>query len=173
MSKTPGRITASNVKTVAGEASTKQKMREDLGSPYKCDYCGKTFKNQSGLSSHMNTHNVQRPDTPDPEAPPQPENPTQWVAQYARKGKIKNPQLIEEFSKQKKVAFIINQDPNSGDKTYLCGINGQDFEYPVEEYIELPEGIVRLIKSQYKATEQAKKTNLISRADHVQKALTK
>ena len=172
MGKTPERITSSNVKNVAGAASTKQKTREEASKPYKCDYCGKTFKNKPGLASHMRTHNVQTVYTPDEEPKHQAEDSTAWVKQYARGGRIGNESIIQILAKEKRINFIINQDPNTQDKTYLCGINGQDFEYPVEEYLELPESIVQLIKQQYKATEEAKKTNLISRSDAVRDALT-
>lgn len=172
MSKTPERITASNVRNVAGSASTKQKMKEDISNPFQCDICLKKFKNKSGLSSHMKTHNVQRPDSPDEKVPVQTEDPTAWVRKYARNGRTTNEDMIQILSKQKRIAFIINQDPNTKDKTYLCGINEQDFEYPTEDYIELPESIVTLIKQQYKATQAALKTNLVSRSDDVKSALT-
>lgn len=174
MGKTPERITASNVKNVAGAASTKKKTKEEISSPYQCDICGKRVKNKAGLISHMQVHGLQTVETIEEETKEaKKEDPRAWVTQYARKGRVTDYAVVDKLAGEERIAFLINESQETTKGFYEAGINGQDFLYPVEKYIELPKTMVEHIKQQYRDMEKAKKTNLVSRSDDVRDALTR
>jgi hypothetical protein len=171
MGKTPKKITADNVKEVAGAASTKKATKEEIELPYKCEVCGKRFKSVQGRSGHMNTHKIETVDMEDEEKEEPEESPKEWVLKYARKP-IVNQEVIDILSDQEKVTFGIPEDPMDTRLTYSVGINGQKFDYPVGQYVVVPRNIVTLIKNTYKETETAKRRNLVERNKKVQEALT-
>jgi len=170
MGKTPERITAENVKTVASAASTKKATKEEIELPYQCEVCGKRFKSQQGKGGHMNTHKVETIDMEDSKEEKE-EDATAWILEYARKP-IVNQEVIDILSKQEKVTFVIPEDPLDSRLTYPLGLNGQKFDYPVGQYVVLPRNIVTQIKNTYKETETAKRRNLVGRNTKVQNALS-
>lgn len=171
MGKTPDRITADNIKDVVGDASTKKATKEEIEFPYKCDICGKRFKTVQGRSGHMNTHNIETIDMGDTnENKETEESSTEWVLRYARKP-IFNEEVIKKLSEQEKVTFVIPEDILGSQLIYSLGINGQQFDYPVGQYVTLPRDIVTQIKNVYKESESAKRRKLIERNKAVEDAL--
>jgi hypothetical protein len=171
MGKTPKRITADNVKKVAGDASTKKATKEELELPYQCDVCGKRFKSSQGKAGHMNTHKIETVDMEDEDEKEEKEDPKEWVLRYARKP-IVNQEVIDILAEQEKVTFVIPEDPLDNRLNYSLGINGQKFDYPVGQYVVIPRNIVTQIKNTYKETETAKRRKLVERNQKVQDALS-
>jgi hypothetical protein len=171
MGKTPKKITASNVKAVAGGSATKQRSKEEAELPYQCDICEKRFKSQQGLAGHMNTHKVETIDMGVEEKEEKEDDPAAWVREFAVGGN--NQELIKTLSMQERVTFIIPEDPYNSQTDYVLGLNGQFFKYPVGKYIVVPRDIVTQIRNQYQESELAKRRNLADRSEKVQEALTK
>jgi len=174
MGKTPKRITAENVRTLAGEVAVKQQSKEEAELPFQCDICQKRFKSKSGMLGHMSTHNVETvlSANEDEDQGINKEDPTEWIRRYV-KGVVVNEDLIKALSTQEQVTFIIPEDPFDTKISYLFGLNGQFFEYPIGQYIVLPRDIVTQIRSQYKESEIAKRRNLMDRSKDVTTALTR
>jgi len=170
MGKTPEKITFDNVKEVLGEASAKRFSREEIEFPYKCEICDKRFKTAQGKVFHMRTHKIETIDLTSEEKEIE-EDPTEWVSRYARRP-IANQEVIDILSQQEKVTFLIPENMLETRLTYVVGINGQLFDYPVGQYVVLPRDIVTLIKNIYKETETAKRRNLVERSKEVQEALS-
>jgi hypothetical protein len=175
MGKTPQRITATNIKTVVGGAAVKQLSKEEAELPYACDICEKRFKSSQGLSGHMMVHKVQTPSSPDvlEHLVEQDEDPLEWVTRYARGGVIGDLEIVRKLAGQKRVAFFINASTSNNDLFYEMGMNGQHFSYPVEQYLELPEDVVKQIKSNHQETEFAKRQGLANRSPEMINALTR
>lgn len=172
MGKTPKKITAKNVKEVAGGSATKQRSKKEAELPYQCDICEKRFKSQQGLAGHMNTHKVETIDMGgDDKKEEKEEDPTAWVKEFAIGGT--NQELMKALSTQERVTFIIPEDPYNSQTDYILGLNGQFFKFPVGKYIILPRDIVTQIRSQYQESELAKRRDLADRSEKVQEALTR
>ena len=171
MGKTPDRITADNVKSVAGEALVKKLSKEEVEFPYECPVCKKRFKSIQGRNGHMNTHKIETIDTEMEGVVVEEEDPEEWVKRYV-KGRVVNNEVIKILAAEEKVTFVIPEDPFDTNLNFLLGLNGQLFEYPVGQYVVLPRSIVNLIKNTYKETETAKRRNLVERNKDVQSALS-
>lgn len=172
MGKTPDRITAENVKNMAGDAYTKVVSKEELELPYECSICKKRFKTIQGKNGHMTSHRIETIDTQvESVAVEEDEDPTLWVKRYV-KGRVVNEELIKTLAAQEKVTFVIPEDPFDTNLFFLLGLNGQMFEYPVGQYVVIPRSIVNQIKNTYKETEIAKRRNLVERNKDVERALS-
>lgn len=172
MGKTPDRITADNVKNMAGDILTKKMSREEIELPYECPICKKRFKSIQGKNGHMTTHKVETIDTEVADVTLTDEDPTAWVKRYVRGGRVTNEELIKDLANEEKVTFVIPEDPFDSNTIYPLGLNGQMFDYPVGEYVILPRPIVTQIKDTFKDTELAKRRNLVERNKDVERALS-
>lgn len=172
MGKTPDRITATNVKKMVGDVATKQRSKEEAELPYVCEICGKRFKSPQGLSGHMITHNIETVDMP-VAVDMSDEDSTAWVRMYAKGNVLGNEDVIKLLSIQERVTFIIPEDPYDTRTSFVYGLNGQMFEFPIGQYIVLPRDVVNDIKRQYKESELAKKRDRLDRSKSVSEALTR
>jgi len=172
MGKTPDRITADNVKNMAGDFLTKKLSKEEIELPYECPICKKRFKSIQGKNGHMTTHKVETIDSEVADvAMGSDEDPTLWIKKFV-KGAIVNDELIKQLAAEEQVTFVIPEDPYDNNLLFLLGLNGQLFEYPVGQYVVLPRSIVNQIKNTYKETELAKRRNLVERNKDVERALS-